>query len=353
MKRHARRLLAAMAMAWTLTLFSSFAAPAWADVQGPCTATIAGVDVNDADSPGDAVEVNEDSRVEVTMNALQGQRFSSHSISLEFAGFSREVSSGTDDSDRWSDTVNVDDYATYGVGLYKVKGSAILSPSGSCSGDAYVKVVGRSPLTTVAGIAAAGVTVVGAVGLAAAGAASALGPSNASIEKFVTDRMEEQALSPEELARRRAEEHDRQAFTGPGPYPQGAGIARALLPYCFFLVLPALILTGVAMVTEGGAPQGQPSRLGRVGWRPRISAVGVAAGLLAAIGIVVLLQQYAVVYPTLGVAIAGLGLGLAAGLIIPSVMRIFAVARVNQAIARAEERPRGGGQEPPAPGGQP
>ena len=67
----------------------------------------------------------------------------------------------------------VDDYAKYGVGLYKVIGQSE-GPAGTCSGSALVKVAGN-PLKTVAGAAAAGITALGAVGLAAAGAVSALG----------------------------------------------------------------------------------------------------------------------------------------------------------------------------------
>ena len=108
----------------------------------------------------------------------------------------------------------------------------------------------------------------------------------------------------------------------------------------FLFVLPALLLTGAAMAAGAGPPPAAETavRLPRVGWRPRISAVGLVGGLLAGAGIVVLLQQYAVVYPTRAVAIEGLVGGLALGLIIPSLLRVFAVRRVNWAIARAERR---------------
>jgi hypothetical protein len=109
---------------------------------------------------------------------------------------------------------------------------------------------------------------------------------------------------------------------------------------CVMWVLPALLLTGAAMATGPGAPPApkQGVRLPRVGWRPRISAVGLVGGLLAGADIVVLLQQYALVYPTRAVAIEGLVGGLALGLIIPSLLRVFAVRRVNRAIARAQRR---------------
>ena len=59
---------------------------------------------------------------------------------------------------------------------------------------------------------------------------------------------------------------------------------------------------------------------------------------MAGAGTVVLLQQYAVVYPTRAVAIEGLAGGLALGLVVPSLLRVFAIWRVNRTIARAERR---------------
>ena len=120
---------------------------------------------------------------------------------------------------------------------------------------------------------------------------------------------------------------------------------------CHFWVLPALLLTGAAMAAGAGPPSApkQGVRLPRVGWRPRISAVGLVGGLLAGAGIVVLLQQYAVVYPTRAVAIEGLVGGLALGLIIPSLLRVFAVRRVNRAMARAERRLNAASAQQPPP----
>lgn len=331
MKRRTRRVLVAAALVWALTLTFSATLPAAADIRGPCTATIAGVDVNQADSPGTAVEVDQHSQVPVFMQATRGARFASHSISLEFAGLSWEVSSGQDDSDQWTDTVNVGDYAKYGVGIYKVQGSAILSPTGTCSGAAYVKVVGRNPLTTVAGAAAAGATAVGAAGLLAGVAASVVEgqATSARVGQWVTDRIEEQALTPQRLAARREEEADQSASTDD------------VLPYlwCLFFALPAAILTGMTMATGGGVPAApEPSRLPRVAWRPRISVVSTLGGPLAGVGVVVLLQQYGVLYLSRAVAIEGLVGGLAVGLLLPSLIRALSVSRVNGAIARAERR---------------
>jgi hypothetical protein len=118
----------------------------------------------------------------------------------------------------WSSDVKVNNYAKWGVGLYKVVGSS--SGGVSCSGSALVKVKGN-PLTTVAGL----------VGLVAALAGL-------------------------------------------------AGIGAA-----------------VAMAMRAGA-----LGFGR-------SLAGAVFGLIAGLGLAVLLQQYSVIYPTLGAAVSEVGLG--------------------------------------------
>jgi hypothetical protein len=107
-------------------------------------------------------------------------------------------------------------------------------------------------------------------------------------------------------------------------------------------------------MAAGGAPAAaEPAtRLPRAGWRPRISVVGIIGGLLAGVGTVVLLQQYAVVYPTRAVAIEGLAGGLALGLVIPSLLRVFAVWRLNRTIARAERRLNSAPAQQPTPATQ-
>jgi len=267
---------------------------------------------------GDAIEVKEHTAVPVTMQSAEG--ITHLRVQIEFAGFRWTVRDEPTSGTSWQNTVPVDDYAKYGVGLYKVIGQS-MGPAGTCSGSALVKVAGN-PLTTVAGAAAAGITALGAVGLAVAGAASALG-GQASV------RMAEQAATG-------GTEGTPDLFKSKNVLQVDPSTMRFCLPF----VLPALLLTGAAMAAGAGPPPAAEAavRLPRVGWRPRISVVGLIGGLLAGAGIVVLLQQYAVVYPTRAVAIEGLVGGLALGLIIPSLLRVFTIRRVNRAIARAERR---------------
>ncbi|HEX7464968.1 MAG TPA: SH3 domain-containing protein, partial [Actinomycetota bacterium] len=85
-----------------------------------------------------------------------------------------------------------------------------------------------------------------------------------------------------------------------------------------------------------GAPG--PIRLPRVPFRPRISAVSIAASLLASLGVIVLLQQFGVVYPTVSVAIVGLALGLAFGVLVPSLVRLSGLRGLNTRIGVLEQQ---------------
>jgi hypothetical protein len=342
MKRLGRAFLCLSAILWTVTLLSPFVSPAWAEINGTCEASIKGVDVRDrsSTSAGDAIDVDENEVVSVGMTSPTG--FASHKIDLEIAGVRRTVSSDTDDGDTsWSGSVNVNDYAWAGAGLYKVIGSATLSDGSSCSGAALINVT-RNPLTTVAGAAAAATTAVGAVGVGTSAAASSLQGIRAGrrVEAWSSDQTKGPWQATWEF--------------GPEPDPTAPPMC------CTMLVLPALILTGAAMVTGGGAPIA-PSpdiRLPRAPWRPKVSAAGLLGGLLGGAGIAVLLQQYAVTPLTRSLAIEGLVIGLVVGLVIPSLTRVWSVMHINRAIAKAERRlneaaakagpPPESGQAPPA-----
>ena len=201
--------------------------PAAAGITGPCSATIAGRNVASLSTGArsGAVHVRKDSTVAVTMSA--GRQMTHLKVRLHFAGFSWTVKDKPISSNSWAESVDVNSYATYGIGLYLVEGWGN-GPGVSCSGDALVAVDGN-PLTTVAG---------------------------------------------------------------------GAGLAAA--------ILGAL---GVAAAAAGGLRRG--------GRRPRISLLGLLGGLIGGLGAGVLLQQYAVVYPTRIAAIIELALGLGIGLVVP------------------------------------
>lgn len=166
-------LLGAMGAATAVVTFPYLVDPAGAaQITGPCTATLAGVSANDARSPDTAVYVDYNNRVEVVGTMPSGPV--TYHVGLEFADFTWTVKDGTSDGASWSNTIDVADYATYGVGLYKVSASSTNAAGEQCTAVGYVEVGGKSPLTTVAGLAGVGAVGVGALALGAATARAAV-----------------------------------------------------------------------------------------------------------------------------------------------------------------------------------
>jgi hypothetical protein len=141
----------------------ALAAGAGASIDGPCTASIAGTNVNGlgATSASDAIKVKQDARIPVTMSA--STPIDQLKVRIALAGLGYDAKNGPADGTSWVRTVNVNDYARWGVGLYQVTGSST-GPNLTCSGVALVQVEGN-PLSKPAGWAGVGLTVLGAVGL--------------------------------------------------------------------------------------------------------------------------------------------------------------------------------------------
>ena len=155
----------ARAVAGGVILAAVIALPSAADAQitGGCSATIAGQDVDAAHSARSAIEVSEDDVVTVTGTAPGP--ITGYEIYMAFGPTRFQVASGdvTDGGNTYTDTVDVGDYARYGVGLYRIEGETIGTP---CTGWAYVNVTGPFPLFTVAGAVGGVLTVAGAAGMA-------------------------------------------------------------------------------------------------------------------------------------------------------------------------------------------
>jgi hypothetical protein len=338
-------LLAAAVLAFVISTRS-----ASAEVEGPCTASIAGSDIGllDSSDPDDAISVDSDERIEATMFSETG--FRSHEIKLGFgAGFpSQTVEEREDDGETsFTEEVDVADYATFGVGLYKVTGEAILTDNGFCKGAVLVKVTGRNPLTTVAGGVGAAVAVAGTVGAVASGVAAASGrPSElAGIQDMVEGAVREEMAAQETAEQQRRQERWERARWG-------ASVINSIFGCLCFAAL-ALIMTPLLALTGGspagggpGAPASAPSaqgprRLPRARWFPRITLVGVVGGLLAGAAGVVLSQQFAITYPSTTYAITLLVIGAVLyGVIIPTLGYTIGWLRVNAKVARLE-RERG------------
>ncbi len=315
-------------------------APAFAEISGNCSATFKGVDVAglNSNSAGSAIKVKEGELVEVQFNSPAG--FQSHKIKLQATAISGSaVTVSTDNNDggdtSFTETVNVDDYAWAGAGLYRVSGTATLSDGRPCSGAALVN-VDKNPLTTVAGVAAAGATAAGAVGVVGATVVAATEAVAAprKVEDWVINEIDKASARPT------SSYYDEPA--GP-PYVTGVW----LFDMCLWLTLPALLLTGLMMVgllptsaLAGGSGAGGDAgrRLRRATWRPRISVVGLVGSVLFGLGFTIFLQQSGEVFPDEGTFLQYIGAGLIVGIVVPSLIRVVTVMRANRAIASAESR---------------
>jgi hypothetical protein len=135
------------------------AAPASAQIEGPCTATLNGEDVATATSPASAIEVAHDATVTVAGTDDTGAPFTR--IDLRFPPLPDITvhDEPNDGGTTWGGSVDVADYATWGVGLYQVSGG-----TDDCDGRAWIRVTGRSPFTTVAGGVGLALAAAGLVG---------------------------------------------------------------------------------------------------------------------------------------------------------------------------------------------
>ncbi|MFQ5471776.1 MAG: hypothetical protein ACE5FA_02665 [Dehalococcoidia bacterium] len=308
-------------------VFLSSYGTASAEIEGNCEAQFKGIDVAplDSTSAGDAIAVAEDEIVNIVFTSSAG--FASHKVTVQFADIAgTKIEADSDDDDggdtQWSGSVNVDDWASYGAGLYRVEGSANLSDGTQCTGAVLVD-VDKNPLTTVAGLVALGVGAVGAGSVAASTATSVLEGRRASrrIKDWVTNEVEQVNLG--------------RTYTPPD---RGALFGEVMDGWCLFMVLPAIILTGAAMATGGGGGATGVVSLPRASWRPRFSVSGTIGGILLGLGGVVLRQQYGQLFPDLATVVVYIVAGVALGIVLPSLIRALNVLSLNRALARAEAR---------------
>ena len=340
-----------------------------AEIDGPCGATVNGIDVETLDSndKGDAIKVQEGGQVELTMSTATG--FESHEIELDYFGQKLPGDKRDDNGDSFfSDFVDVDDYATAGVGLYKVYGVATLTDGDVCSGAVLIDVEGN-PLTTIAGAAGAGAVALGTVG-AAVGLAASAGSSSGGIggikdmveDAFRASRASEKPAAgglddmkdmvEDAFRESRAKEESPQAeaahtiedfAVGDNPFlgSMFGSIFGCLGALVFAIITLPFRLPFMAISPGGGtpAPASKPRRLPRARWTPRVTLLGIICGLLAGVGAAVLLQQYSIAIATQALLIQTLIAGAVVyGLVLPTIGRTIAVMRVNGRVSQLEKR---------------
>jgi hypothetical protein len=149
------RLVLALVLMWLLVGTHRVA---HASMSGPCSAQVNGQDVAalSASDPGDAIDVEEDDVISVAAQSTSS--IGGYKIQLEYAGIRWTVAKGQATNNQWNRQVNVDDYARYGAGLYRVHG--VSDGATSCDGSVLIK-VGGNPLTTPLGIAGVAFVAIG------------------------------------------------------------------------------------------------------------------------------------------------------------------------------------------------
>jgi hypothetical protein len=275
------------------------AAPASAYVDGGCHARLAGHKLDGLAPDGaHAIVLGKDDVVAMTMSGPSGKDFSDLHIYLTFVGVDSDIYDASASGGTWSHPVDVHSFARFGIGYYELKGVGDFRGGGSCDGSAMVKVTG-DPLGTLAGDAGLGGTIAGVLGLLGAGLGAGggdgggSGPGGAVTQGDV--KKEEEWQHVEDAAEK---------TTG------GWCVIFGLL------ALPLLLLFGTsALLMAVVAPVAQPRR---ATW-PIV--LGAFSGLLTGLGAGVLLQEYAIVYPTRFYGIIYVVGGILFGLAVPSLRR--------------------------------
>jgi len=152
-----------LAIAFVVILGLAAAPEAAATIEGPCEATVAGQDVvaRDTFARSDAISVPQTGAVAVIMTAEDP--IDRLKLEIEFAGFRYTARDEPTTVTSTTGVVPVDDYATYGIGLYKIVGTAI-GEGFTCEAVALVDVQGN-PLETALGAIGVAMVIVGGLGV--------------------------------------------------------------------------------------------------------------------------------------------------------------------------------------------
>jgi hypothetical protein len=151
----------AIAFAFVAALVAVPDAAAW--VNGPCEATVSEENIitRGTSARSDAISVPQTGGVLVTMRSERP--LERKKVEIEFAGIPYTVHDEPTTGTEWSSVVPIDDYATYGIGLYKIVATST-GPGVTCEAATLVDVQGE-PFETAAGAIGLGLLIVGGLGV--------------------------------------------------------------------------------------------------------------------------------------------------------------------------------------------
>ncbi len=151
-----RRLFAALVVfGWPVVL----AAPAAASVEGDCTAVFNGVSVDRIDGLGNPLELDAGDTLVFSGSSTAGTTIARIALvagPIEVDAASTAYPSA---STEFSATIDLDEISPYAVGLFRIRGTA-----DGCSAEAWLRITGRFPLATLAGLTGAGLAIGGLAG---------------------------------------------------------------------------------------------------------------------------------------------------------------------------------------------
>lgn len=152
-----RRLLAGLAvLGWLLVTAAS---PAAAEVSGDCTVTFNGVDVARIDALTSPLELRARETLVFSGTAPRGTTTARVAIIAGPVTIDAAATAYATPTEPFTVTIDLDELAPYAVGLYRVRGT-----TDGCTAEAWLRITGRFPLATLAGLTGAGLALGGVAG---------------------------------------------------------------------------------------------------------------------------------------------------------------------------------------------
>jgi hypothetical protein len=144
----------------------AWATPASAAIEGPCTAAFNGIEASRIDSLSSPLLLGDDETLVFSGTDPVGTRNATVSVLLGPAILGRAASSSGTPEGAFSASLDLTDVARYGVGLVRVRAA-----TDNCTADAWLRVGGRLPFTTLVGLTGTGLALAGLTGQVSALAA--------------------------------------------------------------------------------------------------------------------------------------------------------------------------------------
>ncbi|MFH1329532.1 MAG: hypothetical protein ABIJ48_02565, partial [Actinomycetota bacterium] len=146
-------------LATAVVAFSGGAAPDAAQVQGPCTAWFNGVEVERIDSLSSPLLLDDQEALVFSGADAAGTQRAAVSVLLGPAGLGRTASSSGTAGRDFLVSLDLADVAPYGVGLLRVRAT-----TDHCTVEAWLRLGGRLPFTTLVGLTGTGLALAGLTG---------------------------------------------------------------------------------------------------------------------------------------------------------------------------------------------